>query len=174
MLCLGARGRAFLYAAAQRRGRAMCMICERIRMIQKGTNPYFVQELNTGYVVLGDHQHFRGYTLFLYKQHVTELFHLPRAVKLQFLEEMSLVAQAAAASFGAEKMNYELLGNGDTHLHWHLFPRVAGDLEGYGNQGKGPVWWYPAQKMYSDAARPAAAELEQMKARLCAELHRLL
>lgn len=62
----------------------MCMICERIRMIQKGTNPYFVQELNTGYVVLGDHQHFRGYTLFLYKQHVTELFHLPRAVKLQF------------------------------------------------------------------------------------------
>ncbi|MFQ9902176.1 MAG: hypothetical protein ACLRWF_11240 [Ruthenibacterium sp.] len=42
----------------------MCMICERIRMIQKGTNPYFVQELNTGYVVLGDHQHFRGYTLF--------------------------------------------------------------------------------------------------------------
>ena len=152
----------------------MCMICERIRMIQKATNPYFVQELNTGYVVLGDHQHFRGYTLFLYKQHVTELFHLPRAVKLQFLEKMSLVAQAAAAAFGAEKMNYELLGNGDTHLHWHLFPRVAGDLEGYGNQGKGPVWWYPAQKMYSDAARPAAAELEQMKARLCAELHRLL
>lgn len=75
----------------------MCMICERIHMIQKGTNPYFVQELNTGYVVLGDHQHFRGYTLFLYKQHVTELFHLPRAVKLQFLEEMSLVAQAAVA-----------------------------------------------------------------------------
>ena len=142
----------------------MCMICERIRMIQKGTNPYFVQELNTGYVVLGDHQHFRGYTLFLYKQHVTELFHLPRAVKLQFLEEMSLVAQAAAAAFGAEKMNYELLGNGDTHLHWHLFPRVAGDLEGYGNQGKGPVWWYPAQKMYSDAARPAAAELEHSSA----------
>ena len=62
----------------------MCMICERIRMIQKGTNPYFVQELNTGYVVLGDHQHFRGYRCFLYKQHVTELFHLPRAVKLQF------------------------------------------------------------------------------------------
>ena len=87
---------------------------------------------------------------------------------------MSLVSQAAAAACGAEKMNYELLGNGDTHLHWHLFPRVAGDLEGYGNQGKGPVWWYPAQKMYSDAARPAAAELEQMKARLCAELHRLL
>lgn len=43
-------------------------------------------------------------------------------------------------------MNYELLGNGDTHLHWHLFPRIAGDLEQYGSNGKGPVWWYPMEK----------------------------
>ena len=103
-----------------------------------------------------------------------ELFCLERAVKIKFLEEMSLAAQAVSAAFGAEKMNCELLGNGDAHLHWHLFPRVAGDLEGFGSNGKGPVWWYPAQKMYSDAARPAAAELEQMKARLRAELLRLL
>ena len=47
-------------------------------MIQNGTNPYFVKELHTGYVVIGDNQHFRGYTLFLYKHHgdKTELFHL--------------------------------------------------------------------------------------------------
>ena len=152
----------------------MCMICERIRAIKNGTNPYFVQELETGYVVLGDHQHFKGYTLFLCKQHAAELFCLERAVKIKFLEEMSLAAQAVSAAFGAEKMNCELLGNGDAHLHWHLFPRVAGDLEGFGSNGKGPVWWYPAQKMYSDAARPAAAELEQMKARLRAELLRPL
>ncbi len=43
-------------------------------------------------------------------------------------------------------MNYELLGNGDTHLHWHLFPRKSGDIENYGNNGKGPVWWYPMEK----------------------------
>ena len=28
-------------------------------------------------------------------------------------------------------MNYELLENGDTHLHWHLFPRRNGDIENY-------------------------------------------
>lgn len=43
----------------------MCFICERIGMIQKGTNPYFVKELETGYVVIGDHQHFKGYTCFI-------------------------------------------------------------------------------------------------------------
>lgn len=45
----------------------MCLICDRIEMIKQGTNKYFVAELETGYVVLGDNQHFLGYTLFLCK-----------------------------------------------------------------------------------------------------------
>ena len=40
-----------------------CMICERIEWIKAGKNPYFVRELNTGYVVIGDHQRIKGYTL---------------------------------------------------------------------------------------------------------------
>lgn len=45
----------------------MCLICERIEAIKQQENPYFVKELKTGYVVIGDHQHFKGYTLFLFK-----------------------------------------------------------------------------------------------------------
>ena len=45
----------------------------------------------------------------------------------RFLEEMTIVAEAVSRAFGAEKMNYECLGNGDAHLHWHLFPRTTGD-----------------------------------------------
>lgn len=37
----------------------MCLICERTKMIEDGSNPYFVKELNTGYIVLGDHQYFK-------------------------------------------------------------------------------------------------------------------
>ena len=43
----------------------MCFICDRINMIREGINPYLVRELETGYVVMGDNQHFKGYTLFL-------------------------------------------------------------------------------------------------------------
>lgn len=152
----------------------MCLICDRIEMIRNGTNPYFVKELDTGYVVIGDHQHFKGYTLFLCKDHVTELFHLDRETKVKFLEEMSLVTEAASRAFGAEKMNCELLGMGDAHVHWHIFPRVAGDLDGYGNQGKGPVWWYAWEKMSSPANRPSEAELAELKEKLRGELERLL
>ena len=151
-----------------------CLICDRINMIKEGRNPYFVRELDTGYVVLGDHQHFRGYTLFLYKYHdAAELFDLGQQERARFLEEMTIVAKAVSAAFGAEKMNYELLGMGDAHLHWHLFPRRKGDLEDHGNKGIGPVWWYPSEKMYDDANRPSDSELEEMRARLAEELEKL-
>lgn len=152
----------------------MCLVCDRIEMIKNGENPYFVRELETGYVVIGDHQHFKGFTLFLCKRHETELFHLDREFKMKFLEEMSIVAEAAAKTFGAEKMNYELLGMGDAHLHWHLYPRRTGDIGEYGNHGKGPVWWLPMDEMYDDATRPSAEELAEMKKRLAAELGKLL
>lgn len=152
----------------------MCVICDRIKMIKNGTNPHFVKELSTGYVVMGDNQHFKGYTLFLCKVHERELFCLDDLIKMKFLEEMSIVAEAVSIAFKADKMNYELLGNGDTHLHWHLFPRKKGDIENYGNNGNGPVWWYPMEKMYSDDNRLSHKELEVTKKKLLNELEKLL
>lgn len=146
----------------------MCLICDRIEMIKKGINPYFVKELETGYVVIGDHQYFRGYTLFLCKEHKTELHLLEEEFKNKYLQEMSLVAEAVYNAFDAEKMNYELLGNGDTHLHWHLFPRKNGDMP-----CKGPVWWLPKEEMYDDKNRPTDIELEKMKTRLLTELDKI-
>lgn len=31
----------------------MCVICDRIQRIKENRNPYFVKELETGYVVIG-------------------------------------------------------------------------------------------------------------------------
>ena len=87
-----------------------------------------------------------------------------------------MVAQAVRNAFGAEKMNYECLGNGkgSAHIHWHLFPRKTGDLDEYGNKGKGPAWWYPMEKMYADSERPGKEEMEKMKQQLLKELDALL
>ncbi|MBE6023773.1 MAG: HIT family protein [Cellulosilyticum sp.] len=152
----------------------MCLVCDRIEMIRQGKNPYFVRETKTGYIVIGDHQHFKGYTLFLCKEHKIELHELDETYKMLFLKEMSLVAEAVQKAFNADKMNYELLGNGDTHLHWHLFPRKEGDLGEYGNVGKGPVWWYPREKMYDKSNCPNDKELYSMKEKLELELEKVL
>ena len=36
----------------------MCGVCERIKETKAGENPFLVKELETGYVVIGDFQHF--------------------------------------------------------------------------------------------------------------------
>ncbi|MDR1703482.1 MAG: HIT family protein [Clostridiales bacterium] len=146
-----------------------CLICERIERIKSSENPYFVYELETGYVVIGDHQHFFGYSLFLCKEHVTELHFLPKAKRLKHLEEVSLVYEAVYNAFKPEKINCELLGNGDSHVHWHIFPQRAGDMP-----RKGPVWWLPQETMYNDANRPSPAALEAMKELLRKEIETLV
>lgn len=151
----------------------MCLICNRIDMIKNNSNKYFVKELETSYVVIGDFQHFKGYTLFLCKKHVTELHYLEKNYKIKFLQEMSMVAEAVQNTTKAPKMNYELLGNSDSHLHWHLFPRFDNDLGEYGRNGKGPVWWYPKEKMYDEENRLGDEELEELKGNLLDELNKL-
>lgn len=146
-----------------------CIICERIAMIQNQTNPYFVKELKTGYVVIGDYQLFYGYTLFLCKEHVSELHFLEKSFRQKYLEEMAIVAEAVFHAFRPQKLNYELLGNGDTHLHWHILPRREGDTP-----KKGPVWCLPAEELYHDKHKPSKEQLQNMIIQLQEELDKLL
>lgn len=136
-------------------------------MIKEETNPYFVAELETGYVVIGDHQLFKGYTLFLCKHHKTELHFLDEDFKNKFLMEMSKVAEAVYNAFNPDKLNYELLGNGDSHMHWHIFPRRKSDAI------NGPVWWVDRDIMSSEEVKPSEDELETMKSKLYNALEEL-
>lgn len=145
-----------------------CLICERIAQIKDNANPYFVAELETGYVVIGDFQFFNGYTLFLCKKHATELHELPRDFKSTFLMEMSIVAEAVCKCFVPVKLNYELSGNTDSHLHWHLFPRHAEDPN-----LRGPLWEIDINLRHADNARPTIEKLEELKCGLRKELEKI-
>lgn len=147
-----------------------CGVCERIELTKNGKNPFFVRELKTGYVVLGDIQRFKGYTLFLCKEHATELHFLEKDFRRDFLEEMSLVAEAVYNAFHPDKLNYELLGVGNgVHMHWHIFPRRSGDTP-----EPGPVWRLDKKELNSDKYIPDAEELANLKAQLNAELDKLI
>lgn len=150
----------------------MCDICTTVEKSLRGENPFFVKELETGIVVFGWNQHFFGYTIFMCKKHATELYQLDNEFLSKFMLEMVDVAKAVANAFDCEKMNYECLGNGDTHIHWHLFPRVNGDLGDYGNNGKGPVWWLPKEIMWDKNNIPNKEKLEEMKEKLLRELEK--
>ena len=137
-----------------------CEICERIVRLTP-QNPYLIAELSTGYAVLADNQHYRGYTIFVAKQCVPELHDLAPAVRARFLEEMAQVAEAMFRASQPRKLNYELLGNSVTHLHWHLFPRYADDPN--------PLWPVWNNEQFLRAPRPTPidpAALADLRERL--------
>ena len=147
-----------------------CVVCSRIKMIKAGTNPYFVRELKTGYVVIGDYQRFKGYTLLLCKEHSTELHFLNREFRNTYLQEMSIVAEAVYQAFHPDKINYELLGSGNaTHMHWHIFPRRQGDTP-----EPGPIWKLDKSELFSEQYKPTMEELNELKSKLNMALDKLL
>ena len=129
-----------------------CLICERIQLIKENRNHYFVTELATGYVVIGDSQYFNGYTLFLSKEHVLELH--KHSQPDAYLRDMRQVGEAVYKAFNPVKLNYEILGNSDPHLHTHIFPRYKNDL--YPNR---PVW--VVDKKLRDSVKPALDQLSK-------------
>lgn len=138
-----------------------CLVCQRISRIKNSTNPYFVKELETGYVVLGDHQYYQGYTLFLCKKHVPELHDLSPDYAVKFLKDLMLVAKVVWQAFKPEKLNYELLGNSHSHLHWHIFPRYKDDPK-----KSSTIWSLSPRVRYAKKYQPNEEELKKLKKRL--------
>lgn len=112
-----------------------CQLCGSIERIEAAEDELAIARLTTGYVKLHRTQHFRGYTLFIAKQCVREVFDMPRDARRAHLYEMSELAHALQRAFEPAKLNYEALGNEVPHLHWHLFPRYETDPH-----PRGPVW----------------------------------
>ncbi|MEF3691796.1 MAG: HIT family protein [Candidatus Moraniibacteriota bacterium] len=135
-----------------------CVVCKRIKKILNDENRYFVAELETGYVVLGDYQFYRGYTIFICKEHRKELHELEADFRLKFLEEMSVVAEAVYLAFKPDKLNYELLGNLYNHLHWHIFPRYKDDIN-----PNLPTWCVKENIRCNKKYIPLEKELENLK-----------
>lgn len=134
---------------------ADCEICRKLAACRERAHPGLIAELDTGFAVLGDSQFFRGYSLLLCKQPVTELDELAADARARYLEEMAQLAAAVRAVVRPHKLNYEALGNQVHHMHWHVFPRQLTDPD-----PRAPVWGQMPQGAEADRHRlnPVAHE----------------
>jgi diadenosine tetraphosphate (Ap4A) HIT family hydrolase len=144
-------------------------MCESNEKIRRGEDPFFIIETETGYATLRWIQRYKGYTLFISKEHLTELHELPRETKLKYLEEMSIISEALYNVFKPRKMNYELLGNHDLHMHWHLIPRYNDE-----ERVEEPIWRLPNEELNDEKYRLSNDEARAMAAKIRAEVERLL
>ena len=127
-----------------------------------GTLRRVVAKMRSGWAVLGDPQITRGYCLLLPDPVVADLNSLTGDARRQFLDDMTRLGDAILAETGADRINYEVLGNVEPALHAHVIPRHASEDAGLRKQ---PVWlhdWSAAPAVDDDAlnlARRLAARL---------------
>lgn len=115
------------------------LIHRRVEAARQGTNPTVICRVMSGWVVLGDTQFLRGYSLLLPDPVVGDLNALTMIQRIHFLQDMTVLGDALLAVTGALRINYEILGNSEAALHAHVFPRYATESEE--NRQK-PVWFY--------------------------------
>lgn len=104
-----------------------CLICERVKSAREGKNSHLIHEFKNSYLVLGDHQFFKGYCVLLLKSHVRELHELPSDQQKELFEELMTSGKVIHEAFKPWKMNYSCYGNQVPHVHWHIFPRYETD-----------------------------------------------
>ena len=115
------------------------LIHERVRQCQAGEYPKAICRLSSGWVVLGDVQFLRGYSLLLPDPVVPHLNAMDAEPRKVFLYEMSVVGDVILEISGAVRINYEMLGNVEPALHAHIFPRFEDEPEELRLK---PVWLY--------------------------------
>lgn len=106
-----------------------CLMCQDPLFTERGLkHPQKIAELDVSTaILLRDLQFYRGSTMLVFRDHVTELHHLAPEIRHRFTEDACRMAEALDKTFQPAKMNHALLGNGLPHLHWHLIPRGQSD-----------------------------------------------
>lgn len=94
---------------------------------------------------------------------------LERDFKIKHLEEMTIVSEAVFNLFKPDKLNYELLGNGCSHIHWHIYPRIKGDTPIVSS-----VYQLPNSVLFDETTRPSDEERERLKLIIKNEIERLI
>jgi diadenosine tetraphosphate (Ap4A) HIT family hydrolase len=144
---------------------------DRIGAAERGENPLLLARLRSGFAVIGDTQFLPGYCVLLASPAAPSLNALPFAARSEFLLDMALLSEAVERGTGCLRTNCELLGNTDTYLHAHVWPRYGWEDD---QHRPSPVWSYPRDRWsdprwaYNDAAHGA------LRGRIADDLHRLL
>jgi diadenosine tetraphosphate (Ap4A) HIT family hydrolase len=129
---------------------------------RQGSLARVIARLKSGWAVLGDPQITSGYCLLLPDPVVPDLNALTGDARSQFLADMARLGDAVLAVTGAERINYEILGNVEPALHAHVIPRHTNEAP---ERRKQPVWLHDWS-----AAEPFGAAHEVLRARICAAL----
>ncbi|HEX8029418.1 MAG TPA: HIT domain-containing protein [Vicinamibacterales bacterium] len=138
-------------------------IHRQVEAARRGELARVVARMASGWAVLGDPQITDGYCLLLPDPVVSDLNALTGDKRRQFLADMARLGDAVLSVTGAERINYEILGNVEPALHAHIIPRHTSEVPDLRKQ---PVWLHD----WSAAVPVGGVAHDQLRARIAAVL----
>lgn len=138
-------------------------IHKQVESARRGELRRVIARMPSGWAVLGDLQITHGYCLLLPDPVVTDLNALAGDKRRQFLEDMAALGDAVLRVTGAERINYEILGNVEPALHAHVIPRHTNEAPAQRVQ---PVWLHD----WSQAASFGGESHERLRTEIAAAL----
>jgi diadenosine tetraphosphate (Ap4A) HIT family hydrolase len=88
----------------------------------------WIADLSISTLLLFRDQRFRGYSILSFAaRRATSLESLCDDEYRAFFLDLRAASRAIRQALNPDHMNYELLGNSDPHLHWHIVPRYRDD-----------------------------------------------
>jgi diadenosine tetraphosphate (Ap4A) HIT family hydrolase len=101
------------------------IIHAQVASARDGREPRVVARLYSGWVLFGERQFVRGYSLLLPDPVVPTLNALGAKERAQFLNDMSRIGDALLKVTQAARINYAIFGNKEPALHAHVVPRFV-------------------------------------------------
>ncbi len=121
----------------------MGLIGDRVAAARQGENATVIGRMRSGWAVLSDQQHLRGWCVLLPDPVPDTLNAMPLNARGQFLTDMAGLGDAILAATNAVRINYSIYGNQAPQLHAHVVPRYADEPE---EMRPKPHWLYPTER----------------------------
>ena len=120
------------------------LIHKRVEMARAGKNPTVICRVPSGWMVLGDTQFLRGYSLLLPDPVVYDLNTLDKEKRNEFLREMAILGDALLEVTDSYRINYAIMCNTEPALHAHVTPRYMTEPEEFRTNAP---WSYPTSQI---------------------------
>lgn len=116
----------------------MTLIHKFVEECRAGTMARCLGRMKSGWAVMGDPQVREAYCLLYPDPVVATLNDLSGDERAQFLSDMATLGDAVLKVSGADRINYEILGNLEPALHAHVFPRWVSEPPEIRHK---PIWF---------------------------------
>ncbi len=144
---------------------------DRIEAALRGENPMVLVRMKSGFAVIGDTQFLPGYCILLGYPRAHSLNDLEIEQRSDFLVDMSVIGDAITAVCNPLRVNYDILGNTDSFLHAHIFPRYEWEEE---SRRKAPVFQYPKENWSLEEFQFCLQKHGELKKLLTSKLQELI